>query len=492
MQNIKNNNEQDPKERINNFNEVALGYTPEQAVSEAERCLGCRDASCIQGCPVEIDIPKFIAEVKKENFSKAYQILKEKNNLPAVCGRVCPQETQCEKFCILAKKGNPIAIGSLERFVADWAISHGALEKSEQKFKELERDSAEQSAASSPRFAGEAGPKETQYARRNTKKIAVIGSGPAGLTAAADLSRMGYQVTIFESLHAAGGVLRYGIPEFRLPKRIVDIEIGYIKKIGVNIEVNMVIGKVKTIDELRVDGFKAFFVATGAGLPYFLGIAGENLNGVYSANEFLTRVNLMNAYRFPDYDTPVNIGRKVAVIGAGNVALDSARVSRRLGADEVTIVYRRSEAEMPARLEEIRHAGEEGIKFELLTDPVEISGNESGWVRVMKCLRNRLGEPDSSGRRRPVAIPNSEFDFNCDLVIVAIGQGPNPLLLSTIPALKLNSRGNIEANSDGRTSVPDIFAGGDIVTGAATVIEAMGLGKRAARAIHKYLNNAKR
>ncbi|MEA3328439.1 MAG: NADPH-dependent glutamate synthase [Candidatus Omnitrophota bacterium] len=459
--------EQNPQERINNFNEVALGYTPEQAILEAKRCLGCKNAGCIQGCPVEIDIPGFIAEIKKGSFDKAYQVLKEKNNLPAVCGRVCPQETQCEKACVLAKKGKPIAVGSLERFVADWAISHGVSERPEQKFKELERN--------------------TQYAIGNTKKIAIIGSGPAGLTAAADLAKTGYQVIIFESLHAVGGVLRYGIPEFRLPKEIVDTEVGYIEKLGVKMEVNAVIGRIKTIDQLRVEGFKAFFIATGAGLPYFLGIKGENLNGVYSANEFLTRVNLMNAYRFPDYDTPVNIGRKVAVIGAGNVALDSARVSRRLGAGEVTIVYRRSESEMPARFEEIKHAREEGIKFELLTSPIKIYGYENGWVRAMRCLRNRLAEPDASGRRRPVAIPDSEFDFDCDLVVVAVGQGPNPLLLSTIPELKLNKRGNIEADPEGRTSVPDIFAGGDIVTGAATVIEAMGMGKRAARAIDNYL-----
>jgi glutamate synthase (NADPH/NADH) small chain len=461
--------EQSPQERINNFNEVALGYTPQQAVSEAKRCLTCRNASCIRGCPVEIDIPGFIAEVKKGNFSKAYQILKEKNNLPAICGRVCPQETQCERFCLLAAKGKPVAIGSLERFVADWAISH--------------RTSSIMSGAS------EKSERESEDLKRNTKKIAVIGSGPAGLTAAADLARMGYQVTIFESLHAAGGVLRYGIPEFRLPKKMVDIEIGYIKNLGVEIEVNAVIGKTKTIGELRAEGFKAFFIGTGAGLPYFLGIEGENFNGVYSANEFLTRVNLMNAYQFPDYDTPVNTGKRVAVIGAGNVALDSARVARRIGAEQVEIVYRRTEAEMPARIEEIRHAREEGIKFKFLSNPVKIYGDNNGWVKGMRCLKNRLGELDSSGRRSPIPIPNSEFDFDCDMVVIAIGQGPNPLLLSTIPDLKLNSKGNIKADSEGKTSIPDIFAGGDIVTGAATVIEAMGLGKRSARAIDKYLNN---
>ena len=454
--------EQNPKERIKNFNEVALGYTPEEAVTEAGRCLNCKRPSCIQGCPVEIDIPGFITQIKQGNFDKAYQILREKNNLPAICGRVCPQETQCERVCVLAKKSRPVAIGNLERFVSDWAISKGIGHASRDK-------------------------RNRHRGSGNREKIALIGSGPAGLTAAADLARMGYRPTIFESLHAPGGVLRYGIPEFRLPKKILDTEIGYLKELGIEVEVNMVIGKVKTIEELRKDGFKAFFIGTGAGLPYFLGIEGENLNGVYSANEFLTRANLMKAYRFPEYDTPINVGKRVAVIGAGNVAVDSARVAKRIGAREVYVIYRRSEVEMPARLAEIKHAREEGIKFELLTNPIKIFGDNFGWVKKMTCVRNRLGEPDSSGRRRPLTIPGSEFDFDCDTVVVAIGQGPNPLLISAIPGLKLNKRGNVEADSDGRTSIDDIFAGGDIVTGAATVIEAMGAGKRAARAIDGFV-----
>jgi len=452
--------DQNPKERIKNFNEVALGYTPEEAIREAARCLNCKKPICIQGCPVEIDIPAFITQIKQGNFDKAYQILREKNNLPAICGRVCPQETQCEKICVLAKKSRPVDIGSLERFASDWAISKGI---------------------------GHA----SRHASASREKIALIGSGPAGLTAAADLARMGYRPTIFESLHASGGVLRYGIPEFRLPKKILDTEIGYLKELGIEVEVNMVIGKIKTIEELRKDGFKAFFIGTGAGLPYFLGIEGENLNGVYSANEFLTRANLMKAYRFPEYDTPLNVGKRVAVIGAGNVAVDSARVAKRIGAREVYIIYRRSEVEMPARLAEIKHAREEGIKFELLTNPIKIFGDDCGWVKKMTCVRNRLGEPDSSGRRRPLAIPGSEFDFDCDTVVVAIGQGPNPLLISAIPGLKLNKRGNVEADSDGRTSIDDIFAGGDIVSGAATVIEAMGAGKRAARAIDQFVKSQK-
>ncbi len=455
--------EQNPKERIKNFNEVALGYTPEEAIGEAARCLNCKKPICIQGCPVEIDIPAFITQIKQGNFDKAYQILREKNNLPAICGRVCPQETQCEKICVLAKKSRSVAIGNLERFASDWAISKGIGHAS--------RDRCSRRASG------------------KREKIALIGSGPAGLTAAADLARMGYRPTIFESLHAPGGVLRYGIPEFRLPKKILDTEIGYLKELGVEVEVNMVIGKIKTIEELRKDGFKAFFIGTGAGLPYFLGIEGENLNGVYSANEFLTRANLMKAYRFPEYDTPLNVGKRVAVIGAGNVAVDSARVAKRIGAREVYIIYRRSEVEMPARIAEIKHAREEGIEFELLTNPIKISGDDCGWVKKMTCVRNRLGEPDSSGRRRPLTIPGSEFDFDCDTVVIAIGQGPNPLLISAVPGLKLNKRGNVEADSDGRTSIDDVFAGGDIVSGAATVIEAMGAGKRAARAIDRFVKS---
>lgn len=455
---------QDPKERIKNFDEVALGYTPEQAVLEAKRCIRCKEPKCVDGCPVDIDIPGFIAKIGEKDFGGAYEILRGKNNLPAICGRVCPQETQCEILCVMGGKQEPVAIGRLERFAADWYFAN------------RESRIAYRRKARNPRCAP-----------RNVR-VAVIGSGPAGLTCAADLANMGYKVTTFESLHAPGGVLRYGIPEFRLPKRIVDIEIGFIRDLGIKIQVNMVIGKIKTIVELREDGFGAFFIGTGAGLPYFLGIRGENLNGVYSANEFLTRTNLMKAYRFPDYDTPIKVGRVVAVIGAGNVAVDSARVARRLGAEEVYIVYRRSEAEMPARLEEINRAREVGIKFELLTNPTHIFGDEKGWVKGMECIRNRLGASDESGRRQPVPIEGSEFQFDCQTVVVAIGQGPNPLLLEATPDLKLTEDGRIEADQDGRTSIPDVFAGGDIVTGAATVIEAMGTGKKAARAIDKYLN----
>lgn len=457
---------QDPRERIKNFDEVALGYTPEQAVLEAKRCMGCKEPKCMDGCPVDIDIPGFVAQIGKKNFDKAYEILRGKNNLPAICGRVCPQETQCEILCVMGRKQEPVAIGRLERFAADWAISNQPSPLSRQ-------------------------PKGTEgrMPRAESQKVVVIGSGPAGLSCAADLAIMGSKVTIFESLHAPGGVLRYGIPEFRLPKRIVDIEIGFIRDLGIEIQVNMVIGRIKTIADLREDGFRAFFIGTGAGLPYFLGIQGENLNGVYSANEFLTRANLMKSYRFPDYDTPIKVGRVVAVIGAGNVAVDSARVARRLGAEEVYIVYRRSEQEMPARLEEINRAREEGIKFELLTNPTQIFGDEKGWVKGMECIRNRLGAPDDSGRRRPVPIEGSEFQLDCQTVVVAIGQGPNPLLLEATPGLNLTEDGRIEADQNGRTSIPDVFAGGDIVTGAATVIEAMGAGKKAARTIDKYLRD---
>jgi len=456
---------QNPEERIKNFDEVALGYSPQTAVLEAKRCLGCKEPKCVDGCPVSIDILGFIAQIREKNFSKAYEILREKNSLPAICGRVCPQETQCEILCVMGKKEEPVAIGRLERFAADWAISQIANRKSQIVKNDNKR-----------------------LARSDKPKVAVIGSGPAGLTCAADLAKMGYRVTIFESLHAPGGVLCYGIPEFRLPRRVVDIEIGYIRDLGVSIEVNMVIGKVKTLDNLRNDGFSAFFIGTGAGLPYFLGIKGENLNGVYSANEFLTRTNLMKAYRFPDYDTPISVGEKVVVVGGGNVAVDSARAAKRIGAEEVYIIYRRSEAEMPARLEEKNRAKEEGIAIEFLANPIEIYGDERGWVKGMKCIRNRLGAPDESGRRRPVPIEGSEFQSDCQTVVVAIGQGPNPLLLEATPGLKLGKSGNIEADPDGRTSIPDVFAGGDIVTGAATVIDAMGAGKNAARAIDNYLN----
>ena len=450
--------EQKAAERIKNFDEVALGYTEEEAVGEAGKCLQCKNPFCIGGCPVEIDIPRFINAIKEKKFKEAAKILKEKNSLPAICGRVCPQEDQCEEKCILDKKGKAIDIGSLERFAADWEMAHGKPEKPLRPKKTLE-------------------------------KIAVIGSGPSGLTCAADLAKMGYQVTIFESLHKAGGVLVYGIPEFRLPNNIIENEIEDIKLLGVEVSVNMLIGKSISVDKLRKNGYEAFFVGTGAGLPYFLGIEGENLDGVYSANEFLTRVNLMKAYLFPEYDTPVKIGDKVAVIGAGNVAMDSARSAKRLGAKEVSIVYRRTENEMPARRAEIEHAKEEGIKFELLTSPTKILKNADNWVSGIECLRNELGEPDSSGRRRPVPIKSSEFKIDVDTVVCAIGQGPNPLLVSTMKDLKLNKKKGIEADHiTGVTSLEDVFAGGDIVTGAATVIQAMGAGKRAARSIDAYVS----
>ncbi len=450
--------EQRSKERIKNFDEVALGYTEKEAVSEASRCLICKKPLCVSGCPVEIDIPGFIKAIRDKKFTEAAKILKEKNSLPAVCGRVCPQEDQCEKMCVLGKKGKAIDIGALERFAADWEIRKGLSNK--------------------------------ELRIKKGKKAAIIGSGPAGLTCAADLAKMGYDATIFESLHKPGGVLVYGIPNFRLPKDIIDIEVDYIKSLGVNLKVNIVIGKSVGMDGLREMGFKAFFIGTGAGLPYFLGIEGESLNGVYSANEFLTRINLMKAYLFPQYDTPVKIGNKVAVIGAGNVAVDSARCARRLGAEEVVIVYRRGESEMPARAAEIEHAKEEGIKFELLTNPIRVFGDTDGWVKGMECLRNSLGEPDSSGRRRPRPIKGSEFKMDVDTVVCAIGQGPNPLLVSTIKDLRLTKRKNIDADhATGATSVKDIFAGGDIVTGAATVIEAMGAGKHAARSIDRYLKS---
>jgi glutamate synthase (NADPH/NADH) small chain len=441
-----------PEERVKNFREVALGYSKEQAVKEAKRCLQCKKPKCIDGCPVEIDIPQFIKFIAEGNFQAAIDKIKEKNNLPAICGRVCPQETQCEVLCVLTKKSEPVAIGRLERFAAD--------NESEVKYPKIRSDG---------------------------KKVAIIGSGPAGLTCAADLAKLGYQVTIFESLHATGGVLRYGIPEFRLPKKIVDREVDYIRNLGVEIKVNMVIGLTGTISDLFNEGYRAIFIGTGAGLPYFLGIPGENLNGVYSANEFLTRTNLMMAYKFPEYDTPIKVGRKVVVVGAGNVAMDAARCALRLGAEEVHIVYRRSRKEMPAREEEIKHAEEEGIIFDLLTNPVKLEGDEKGWVREMTCLRMKLGEPDSSGRRRPIPIPGSEFKMEVDTVVPALGQGPNPLLLKATPGLELGRKGTIKTDEMGRTSLSYVYAGGDIVTGAATVISAMGAGKKAAQAIDRDL-----
>lgn len=449
---------QDSAIRIKNFSEVALGYDEEIAVSEANRCIQCKKAPCQDGCPVEVPIKDFIAAMQSKEFQKAIDIIKSKNNLPAICGRVCPQESQCEKVCTLSKKAEPVAIGRLERFVADWEMGQGV------------------SAPQTPHSTG--------------KRVAVIGAGPAGLTCAADLALMGHSVTVFEALHVAGGVLMYGIPEFRLPKRVVQAEIGYIRQLGVEIRVNSVVGKVTSVDELRENGYEAVFIGTGAGLPYFMDIPGENLMGVYSANEFLTRTNLMKAYDFPCHATPIRVGKRVAVIGAGNVAMDAARTALRLGAEESYIVYRRSHEEMPARHEEIEHAKEEGVQFNILTSPVEILGNEQGWVRGMTCVKYELGEPDASGRRKPVQIKGSEFFMEIDTVVMAIGQGPNPLVLQTTPGLELNKRGNIVADPEtGKTSKPGVFAGGDIVTGAATVILAMGAGKKAARAINEFLKN---
>ena len=444
---------QNPKERIKNFTEVTLGFSQDQAVNEAKRCLSCKKPACIAGCPVEIDIKTFIEQIGQGKFIEALDKIKEKNNLPGICGRVCPQETQCEAVCVLNKKNEPINIGKLERFVSDNARS---------------------STTTKPKLKKE--------------KVATIGSGPAGLTCAADLAKMGYKVTIFESLHLSGGVLTYGIPEFRLPKKIVNDEIEYIKNLGVKIQTNMVIGKIYTLDELFKHDFSAIFIGTGAGLPQFLGIEGENLNRVYSANEFLTRVNLMKAYRFPGYDTPINMGKNVAVIGAGNVAMDAARSALRLGAEEVTIVYRRSEKEMPARIEEIEHAKEEGIKFNLLTAPKKIMADNRSYINGMECIKMELGQPDESGRRRPVPIKGSEFIFKCDTVIVAIGQTPHPLLIQASPKLKTAKYGNIVVDPQTmQTSIEGVFAGGDIVTGADTVISAMGAGKKSATAIDKYI-----
>ena len=455
--------EQDPKVRAHNFQEVALGYDEDTAIAEAERCLHCKVPQCRKGCPVEIDIPAFIGKIKEHDFDSAIGIIKESSSLPAVCGRVCPQENQCEKYCILAHKGESVAIGRLERFVADYQLAKN------EEVKPIE-------------FAHDA------------QRVAVIGAGPAGLTCAGDLARKGYKVTIFEALHVAGGVLSYGIPEFRLPKdKIVKREVENLQKLGVTIEVNAIAGRLFTVDELLGEmGFDAVFVGTGAGLPHFMHIPGENLNGVYSSNEFLTRCNLMKAYDFPNYATPIRVGRRVAVVGGGNVAMDAARTSLRLGAEHVYIVYRRSEAELPARLEEVHHAKEEGIDFQLLNNPVEILGDEQGWVKALRCIRMELGEPDASGRRRPVAIEGSEYELEVDTVIMAIGNGPNPIVASTTPGMDTNKRGNIIADEEtGATTREGIFAGGDIVTGAATVILAMGAGKKAAAAIDKYLQNKK-
>ncbi|MDO4178308.1 MAG: NADPH-dependent glutamate synthase [Phascolarctobacterium sp.] len=453
--------EQPANVRNKNFEEVAMGYTRELALDEAQRCLNCPKPRCVTGCPVNVEIPKFIHAVVEENFAEAIKTLKNKNSLSAVCGRVCPQEKQCESKCVLGIKGEPVAIGRLERFVADYARENN-LDKPQ---------------------AGDVAPK-------NGKKVAIVGSGPSGLTCAGDLCKLGYDVTIYEALHAAGGVLMYGIPQFRLPKEIVQHEISNLKAMGVNVVVNAVIGRTFTIKELmEEEGFDAVYVGTGAGLPHFMRIPGENLNGVYSANEFLTRVNLMKAYKFPEVATPVYVGKSAAIVGAGNVAMDAARTAKRLGAEHVYIVYRRGEDEMPARKEEIEHAKQEGIELRLLNNPVGIEGNDKGWVTGLKCVKMELGEADASGRRSPVEIPGSEYVLDVDMVVMAIGQGPNPLIRQTTPGLEVNKRGNIVADEVGATSIPGVFAGGDIVTGAATVISAMGAGKKAASAIHEYLNN---
>ena len=449
---------QDPKVRITNFNEVALGYTAEMAIQEAERCLECKKPLCVDGCPAEVKIPEFIHLIKEGKFIEASLKIKETNALPAVCGRVCPQEEQCEEVCVLAKKGAPVAIGRLERFVADYEAAHGEVKK--------------------PEIAPPTG-----------KKVAVVGSGPAGLTVAADLAVLGHKVTIFEALHKAGGVLVYGIPEFRLPKAIVQREVDYITSLGVELKTDVVIGKTFTVDDLLTEeGYDAVFLGVGAGLPWFMEIPGENLNGVYSANEFLTRSNLMKAYKFPEYDTPICVGKKVAVVGGGNVAMDAVRSALRLGASEAHIVYRRSRTEMPARAEEIENAEEEGVIFNLLVNPVEILGDENGWVKGMKCIRMELGEPDSSGRRRPVPIEGSEFIMDVDMVIMSIGTGANPLIPSTTPDMEVNKWGYIVADPNScKTTKKGVFAGGDIIRGAATVILAVGDGKTAAREIHNYL-----
>ena len=441
--------------RNKNFSEVALGYTQEQALDEAQRCLHCKNKPCMQGCPVMVHIPEFIEKVAAGEFEEAYQIISATSALPAVCGRVCPQEVQCEKYCVRGVKGEAVGIGRLERFVADWHNAHST----------------------------EAPAKPVT----NGHKVAVIGSGPAGLTCAGDLARKGYEVTVFEALHLAGGVLVYGIPEFRLPKAIVQKEVDGLKALGVKVETDMVIGRVLSIDELMEEyGFEAVFIGSGAGLPMFMNIPGENLCGVYSANEFLTRINLMKAYK-PDSNTPIQHGKRVAVVGGGNVAMDAARCAKRLGAD-VHIVYRRGKEELPARAEEVEHAEEEGIIFDLLTNPVEVLGDEKGDVCGMKCIRMELGEPDASGRRRPVEIPGSEFTLDIDCMIMALGTSPNPLIKSTTKGLEINKKGGIIVNEDGLTSRENVYAGGDAVTGAATVILAMGAGKTAAKAIDEQLS----
>ncbi|MEJ5326981.1 MAG: NADPH-dependent glutamate synthase [Candidatus Bathyarchaeia archaeon] len=450
---------QEPKDRVKNFNEVALGYTEEMALEEASRCLQCPKPQCVTGCPVEVPIPQFIKCIREKKYAEGIAVIKTKNALPAVCGRVCPQEEQCQAKCVVGKVGEPVSIGRLERFLADW-----------------ERENGYQLPEKAPPTG---------------KKVAIIGAGPAGLTAAADLVKLGHEVTIYEALHVGGGVLIYGIPEFRLPKVIVRNEIEYIKKLGVDLRLGHLVGRTATIPELMKTGTDAVFIGSGAGLPQFTGCPGENLGGIYSANEFLIRVNLMKAYAFPDYDTPIRIGKHVVVIGGGNVAMDCARCALRLGA-EVHLVYRRSKDELPARAEEIENAEEEGVIFQFLTAPVEFYGDERGWVKAMKCIRMELGEPDKSGRRSVKPIPGSEFVMETDTVIIAIGQTPNPIIQRTTEGLVTDPRhGTIKVDENCKTSLDGVYAGGDVATGAATVISAMGMGKKAAKAIHEYLMNKK-
>ena len=480
--------EQDPKVRAHNFDEVCYGYNLEEATTEASRCLHCKNPRCVQACPVSVKIPDFIAKVAMGDINAAAAIIAEDSSLPAVCGRVCPQESQCEGSCILGVKGEPVAIGKLERFVAD----HTAAECIDTSTSSVSASVPEPVVRqSSPTIEGtEPTSSVTEPAEvTGGAKVAIIGSGPAGLACASDLAKKGYDVTIFEALHKAGGVLEYGIPEFRLPKDIVlKREIDSVKALGVKIETDVIVGRTVTIDQLMdKEGFKAVFVGTGAGLPKFMGIPGENLNGVFSANEFLTRNNLMKAFR-EDYLTPIHAGKKCCVVGGGNVAMDAARTALRLGAD-TTIVYRRTENELPARKEEVHHAKEEGIDFQMLTNPVEILGDEKGWVRAIKCIRMELGEPDASGRRSPVPIPGSEFEIPTETVIMALGTAPNPLIVNTTKGLQATRRGGLEADAEGRTTREGIFAGGDAVTGAATVILAMGAGRKAAAAIDEYLSS---
>ena len=459
--------EQEPKVRVRNYKEVPFGYSPETAMLEASRCIQCKNPGCMTGCPVEIDIPGFIGRIKEGDFAGSIAKIKEKNLLPAVCGRVCPQEVQCEKVCILGKKGEPVAIGRLERFIADWERSQGKAPTAEQEASVEKPDVKEA-------FTG--------------KRVAVVGSGPSGLTVAGDLILKGHDVTVFEAFQVPGGVLIYGIPEFRLPKAIVAAEVDYMKKLGVKFECDTVVGATVSVDELFEQGYGAVYVGVGAGLPVFMNIPGENLIGVYSANEYLTRSNLMKAYLFPEYDTPIIRGKNVVVFGAGNVAMDSARTALRLGADQVRIIYRRSREEMPARIEEIHHAEEEGVEFHLLAAPLNFIGDSDGRLAGVRCQRMELGEPDESGRRRPVPIKGSEFETECDTAVISIGAGANPLLTKETPDIQLNRRGYIIAEPEtGKTTKKGVWAGGDIVTGQATVILAMGAGRQVANSIHNYL-----